>query len=174
MRMVVTATSHQGLDMNYLKGTFIALLLILAGCATAGSSVATPCTESSVSMRYLDSITARHSGRTGRFVLTNNSPKPIAFRLAKKDGLQLFAGDAAPLFRDEDGLWQNYNLQLDELMPPASELNLDSGQTATVTFDMSGAFLPANLSVNQGKHFLLDLRLKNGCTVRSDPFLISD
>lgn len=160
--------------MNHFKYVLIALLLTLAGCATADSSATVACSESSVSMRYLDSIAARHSERTGRFLLTNNSQRPIVLRLQGKDNLTLFAGDTAPLFRNEAGSWENYNIQLDELMPPGAELSLAPGQNATVIFDMNGAFLPANLPANRGKHFLLDLRLKDGCAVRSDPFRVSD
>ncbi len=155
--------------MKKLASALVALAL-LSGCVTGPSDATSTCTNDAVSMQYVDTISVKYGVRAGRFNVTNNGPTSIAMRLAQQQELQLYSADTAPLVRSEGGAWENYNIRLDELMPPAGEVKLDPGQSAVVSFDMNGAFLPANLSDNLNKQFLLDLRLKDGCTIRSAPF----
>ena len=159
--------------MNDLKKTVIALVVLLSGCATAGHDARPACPGGSVTMHFIESVPARNSGRTGRFLVANHSSEPIALRLATRDGLQLYAGDAAPFIREADGSWRNYNIQLDELIPPEGVSILDAGQSASFSFDMNGAFLTVNLPANRGRYFTLQFILESGCSLRSEPFQVS-
>ena len=146
------------------------LVLFCATCAPASVVRASKCpSEGEVSITFLESFSVG-ANRYGRFRLRNSSAARITLPLARDSPSEIYARNVEPLVKIEGGSWESFNPLLDELPPPKSTLTVAQDQQGEFSFDMNGAFLPANERFTKGREFALSVVSSEGCTFQSTPF----
>ncbi|WHL19207.1 hypothetical protein [Stenotrophomonas acidaminiphila] len=151
--------------MNMLKAGGMAVVLFAVSCASA-ETVAPHCPA--VDVRYVGEKADAVRLRVAIFSIINRGEASIELPL-ERNSTNIIHGRYASTEQRvlNDGAWEEYNPNLDEMLAPRKTMAISPGQEKEFSFDVNGLLLNDR---RPEMEYSIVVKAVSGCVYRSLPF----